>query len=45
MTSDQMFEVAFVGVVDDDTPRTKARGVLSRPTTKARLKFRVARVE
>jgi hypothetical protein len=30
---------------DDDELRTKARGVLSKPTTKARLKFRVARVE
>lgn len=30
---------------DGDAPRTKARGVLSKPTTKARLKLRVARVE
>jgi hypothetical protein len=30
---------------DDDEARTKAKGVLSRPTTKARLKFKVARVE
>jgi hypothetical protein len=30
---------------EDDAPRTNARGVLSKPTTKARLKFRVARVE
>jgi hypothetical protein len=30
---------------DGDEPRTKAKGVLSKPTTKARLKFRVAKVE
>jgi hypothetical protein len=36
--------VAFDGD-DDDEPRTKAKGVLSKPTTKARLKFRVASVE
>jgi hypothetical protein len=36
---------AFAGDDDDDEPRTKAKGVLSKPTTKARLKFRVARVE
>jgi hypothetical protein len=35
----------FVFLGDDDEPRTKAKGVLSKPTTKARLKFRVARVE
>jgi len=35
----------FVFLGDDETPRTNARGVLSKPTTKARLKFRVARVE
>jgi hypothetical protein len=29
----------------DDAPRTNARGVLSKPTTKDRLKFRVASVE
>jgi hypothetical protein len=30
---------------EDDAPRTNARGVLSKPTTKAKLKFRVASVE
>ena len=44
--SEDVFGVDDVDVdVDVDAPRTNARGVLNKPTTNARLKFRVARVE